>query len=52
MEMVKASTEVDKDDIKLLREEVFGPSTFWVTNMQRGAGVIDSGWLVRALPPS
>jgi hypothetical protein len=48
IELVKVASEVDKEDIKKLKEEVFGPTTFWVTSVRPGIGLIDGGWLVRS----
>ena len=38
LELLRADKVFSKDDIKLAKEKVFGPTTFWVTGVQVAVG--------------
>lgn len=40
---------VDKGDLAKIKEQVFGPNVFWVTETRLTDDLTDGGWLVRAL---
>jgi hypothetical protein len=48
--MLKPEGGVDKGDLAKIKEQVFGPSVFWVTETRLTDDLIEGGWLVRAAP--
>ena len=38
---------VDKGDLAKIKEQVFGPTVFWVTDTRLTDDVTEGGWLVR-----
>ena len=47
--LVPSAGTVSKDDIKLLKEKVFGPSTFWITETKPTDDILEGGVVVGAL---
>eukprot|EP00891_Asterochloris_glomerata_P002358 jgi/Astpho2/2358/e_gw1.00044.126.1_t len=45
--LVPSAGTVSKDDIKLLKEKVFGPSTFWITETKPTDDILEGGVVVR-----
>lgn len=46
VEIVRSISDVDKEDVKRLKAEAFGPNSFWVTSISQGNGLLETGWLV------
>ena len=46
--LVPSAGTVSKDDIKLLKEKVFGPSTFWITETKPTDDILEGGIVVGA----
>ena len=44
--LVPSAGTVSKDDIKLLKEKVFGPSTFWITETKPTDDILEGGVVV------
>ena len=47
--LVPSAGTVSKDDIKLLKEKVFGPSTFWITETKPTDDILEGGVVVGAV---
>lgn len=45
--MLKPEGGVDKGDLAKIKEQVFGPSVFWVTETRLTDDLIEGGWLAR-----
>ena len=44
--MLRPEESVNKEDIKVLKEQVFGPKVFWVTGTRTTDDVLDGGIVV------
>lgn len=44
--MLRPEESVNKDDIKIIKEQIFGPNVFWVTETRATEDVLDGGILV------
>ncbi|KAL0023735.1 hypothetical protein WJX79_009611 [Trebouxia sp. C0005] len=45
--MLRPEESVNKDDIKILKEQIFGPNVFWVTETRATDDILDGGIVVR-----
>ncbi len=44
--MLRPEESVNKDDIKILKEQIFGPNVFWVTETRATDDILDGGIVV------
>ena len=44
--MLRPEESVNKDDLKILKEQIFGPNVFWVTETRATEDVLDGGIVV------
>lgn len=49
MGMLRPEDAISKDDLKKLKEQVFGPNVFWVTETRATDDVMEGGILVSHL---
>ena len=49
MGMLRPEDAISKDDLKKLKEQVFGPNVFWVTETRATDDVMEGGMLVSHL---
>ena len=47
--MLRPEDSVNKDDIKILKEQIFGPNIFWVTGTKTTDDVLDGGIVVGSI---
>ena len=53
LQLLRPETSVEKADLQLLKDRVFGPQTFFVTETRLTEEYLkDAGWLVRSLARS
>lgn len=49
--MLRPEESVNKEDIRILKEQVFGPNVFWVTGTRTTDDVLDGGVVVSQISP-